>query len=402
MAFKAEIPYGNYWSTPFCKWQGSLQHLHAVEFASYVARESLAALPLDPADIDYAILGLSVPQHHSFFGAPWMASMAGAGQATGPTVVQACATGVRSLFTAVSEIEAGMAEVALMVTADRCSNGPHVYYPAPQAPGGTGSHEDWVMDNFSCDPVGHNSMVQTAENVAGRHGISLQEQHEVVLRRYAQYADALADDRAFQRRYMKLPFDVPRPRLDKVVAQLDGDEGVTDTTAEGLARLKPVLPDGTVTYGGQTHPADGNAGLLVTSAERAPQLSTDSNVRVRILGFGQARVESAFMPEAVVPASQRALSMAGLEIKAMDAVKSHNPFAVNDIYFARETGFAVDAMNNFGCSLIWGHPQAPTGARSIIELIEELALRGGGRGLFLGCAAGDSAMAVVIEVDVAA
>ena len=79
-------------------------------------------------------------------------------------------------------------------------------------------------------------------------------------------------------------------------------------------------------------------------------------------------------------------------------MKSHNPFAVNDIVFARETGFDVMAMNNYGCSLVWGHPQGPTGLRAIIELVEELVMRGGGRGLFHGCAAGDSAMAVVLEV----
>jgi acetyl-CoA acetyltransferase len=72
---------------------------------------------------------------------------------------------------------------------------------------------------------------------------------------------------------------------------------------------------------------------------------------------------------------------------------------VNDIIFARETGADLMAMNNYGCSLIWGHPQGPTGLRSIIELIEELVIRGGGRGLFQGCAAGDTAMAVVIDVD---
>ena len=55
-------------------------------------------------------------------------------------------------------------------------------------------------------------------------------------------------------------------------------------------------------------------------------------------------------------------------------------------------------MNNYGCSLVWGHPQGPMGTRGIIELIEELALRGGGCGLFTGCAAGDTAMAVVLEV----
>tara|TARA_R110002110_G_scaffold3754_1_gene19514 strand:- start:37840 stop:39048 length:1209 start_codon:yes stop_codon:yes gene_type:complete len=402
MLSDVEIPYGNYWSTPFCKWQGALQNLHAVKFASYVAQQAIEGLPVDPQQIDFAVLGTTVPQHQSFYGAPWMASMAGVGHVTGPMVMQACASGVRALFTAAAEISAGMASTALLVTADRCSNGPHMYYPEPSGPGGTGAHEDWVLDNFSCDPVGRNSMVQTAENVAQKHGISMQEQHDVVLQRYAQYQDALADDRAFQRRYMKLPFDVPRPRLDKIIAQIEGDEGVAASTEEGLAKLRAVLPDGTVTFGSQTHPADGNAGMLVTTAEHARQMSTDPNVRVRILGFGQARVGSALMPEATVPAALQALEMAGLTMAQIQAVKSHNPFAVNDIYFARETGFALEQMNNFGCSLIWGHPQGPTGTRSIIEMIEELALRGGGNGLFQGCAAGDSAMAVVISVDVTA
>ena len=82
----------------------------------------------------------------------------------------------------------------------------------------------------------------------------------------------------------------------------------------------------------------------------------------------------------------------------MHAIKTHNPFAVNDVLFAREMDVDLDAVNNFGSSLVWGHPQAPMGTRSIIELIEELALRGGGDGLFTGCAAGDTAMAVVLRV----
>jgi acetyl-CoA acetyltransferase len=90
--------------------------------------------------------------------------------------------------------------------------------------------------------------------------------------------------------------------------------------------------------------------------------------------------------------------MAGLAIGDLAAIKSHNPFAVNDIVFARATGCDLMAMNNYGSSLVWGHPQGPTGMRSIIELIEELVLRGGGHGLFQGCAAGDTAMAVVLTV----
>ena len=111
-----------------------------------------------------------------------------------------------------------------------------------------------------------------------------------------------------------------------------------------------------------------------------------------------ARVEKGFMAKAVVPAAQKALADAGIAIGDCKAIKTHNPFAVNDILFARQTGADLMSMNNYGSSLIWGHPQGPTGMRAIIELIEELVLLGGGWGLFQGCAAGDTSMAAVIKV----
>jgi acetyl-CoA acyltransferase len=398
MNYKAEIPYGAYWSTPFARWQGSLAHLHSVEFAAHVAKRELARRRIDGARFDHGVLGFSVPQKQSFYGMPWLLGLIGASQAGGPTLMQACATGVRTLLAAAQEIEVGMATTALVVNCDRTSNGPHLYYPNPRGPGGTGIAEDWVMDNFGCDPLGGHSMLATAENVAARHGIGTAEQHELVLHREAQYAQALADDSAFLKRFMTLPFDVPAPGFKKTMKLLEGDEGISNSTPEGLAALKPVAPGGTVTFGGQTHPADGNAAIVVTTREHARELASDPKIAVRLHGFGLARAELAYMPEATVPAAQRALAQAGRSIAQMAAVKTHNPFAINDLYFARSTGIAWQDMNNYGCSLVWGHPQAPMGTRAIIELIEELALRGGGFGLFTGCAAGDTAMAVVLEV----
>jgi acetyl-CoA acetyltransferase len=398
MSWKAEIPYGAYWSTPFAKWQGSLANLHSVELAAHVAKGEMAKRNIDAGQFEFGVLGFSVPQKHSFYGFPWLASMAGAPKAAGPTIGQACATSVRVVSTGAQEIEMGLADSALLVTCDRTSNGPHLYYPNPMGPGGTGGHEDWVMDNFSCDPNGGHGMINTAENVAAKHGFTTAEQHEVVLRRTEQYAASLADDRAFQKRYMVSPMEIHTPNFRKVIGSLDGDEGITLSTKEGLARLRPVLRDGSVTFGGQTHPADGNAAIILATADKAREMSTDKNIRVRILGFGSGRAEKGFMPEATVPAARQALKQANLSISDMDAINSHNPFALNDIFFAREMGIDVNIMNNYGCSLIWGHPQGPTGMRSIIELIEELVMRGGGLGMFEGCAAGDTAMAVIIKV----
>jgi acetyl-CoA acetyltransferase len=104
---------------------------------------------------------------------------------------------------------------------------------------------------------------------------------------------------------------------------------------------------------------------------------------------------------APVPAARRALEEAGLRIYDITAIKTHNPFAVNDVYFSREFDIAFDAFNNHGSSLVYGHPQGPTGMRLVIELIEELVDRGGGYGLFTGCAAGDTGASVVVKVDAA-
>jgi acetyl-CoA acetyltransferase len=241
-------------------------------------------------------------------------------------------------------------------------------------------------------------MLKTAENVAAKYQITKEEQDAVALRRFEQYQDALANDQAFQKRYMTTPLSVPKHNFKGEDCVITGDEGVFATTAQGLEKLRPVLPDGTVTFGTQTHPADGNVGLILTTPDRAQEIATDRNIRVRLRGFGQHRVDLEYMPEAPIGAAQKALDHAGVSLNEIKAIKSHNPFAVNDIAFARATGVDVMSLNNYGCSLIWGHPQGPTGLRAIVELIEELAILGGGLGLFQGCAAGDSSMAVVVEV----
>lgn len=402
MSYLAEIAYGAYWSTPFSRWQGSFSNLHSLKFAAHVTRDELAKRNIDGSLIDYGVLGTSVPQQHAFYGLPWVTGMAGLDHVGGPTIGQACATSVRCMLNGAQEIETGQATVSLVIAADRVSNGPQVYYPNPKGPGGTGKSENWTMDNFGCDPLGGHSMLQTAENVARDHNITTEQQHEVVLRRQEQYAEALKDDHAFQKRFMTLPFDVPhpgfRPNSKKTANQLTGDEGLVASTADGLKGLRPVMKDGSITFGGQTHPADGNAGLIIAHPDKVKELSQDSGIRVKICGIGQARVELAYMPKATVPAARAALTQAGISIKQVDAIKTHNPFAVNDLFFADQFGIDVMKMNNYGCSLIWGHPQGPMGLRSVIELIEELVLKGGGYGLFSGCAAGDTAMAIVIQV----
>jgi acetyl-CoA acetyltransferase family protein len=396
---KSFIPYDAYWSTPFCRWQGNFAHLHAIVFAAETCKSAFPARRIAPSVFDGIILGITIPQKSSFYGVPWIAGMIGAPGITGPTISQACATSAKCFAAASQEIEMGTRDTVLVITCDRTSNGPHVYYPNPMGPGGTGDKEDWVLDSFGFDPYARNAMIETAENVAKEAGITKEEQDDVTFLRFNQYQDALKDNSAFLNRFM-IPVDVKDASGRKAIATVTGDEGVFPTTADALARLRPVQANGTVTFGTQTYPADGNASVVITTREKAREMSRDRNVEIQILSYAEARAKRGFMAMAVVPAAQNALAFAGIGIKDIKAIKTHNPFAVNDIFFCRQMGLKVENINNYGCSLIWGHPQGPTGARLIIELIEELVSLGGGYGLFDGCAAGDTAAAVVVKVDV--
>ena len=386
------VPYGGYWSTPFCRWQGSLSGEHPLRLAASCASTFLDSVSCDPETLDGIHFGITVPQHKSFFGAPWIGALIGADRVTGPTISQACATSARVIASAASAIELGSSARTLALAADRVSNGPTLYYPDPSGPGGLGVTEHWVWDNFNEDPHAKVAMIQTAENIASRFGFSRRAQDELALARYEQYRMALTDDCAFQRRYM-VDVTAGAKRRTRTVSR---DEGIRESTAEGIRALDPVLGNGTVTAAAQTHPADGNAGMLLCTAELTGR---DEGVSVQVLSFGEGRAETGYMGMAPVAAAQAALADAELTIEQITAVKTHNPFAVNDLYFAQATGFDAERMNNYGSSLIFGHPQGPTGMRLVVELIEELAWQGGGYGLFTGCAAGDTGAAIVVKVD---
>ena len=205
-----------------------------------------------------------------------------------------------------------------------------------------------------------------ANNVVKERGITREESDALVLDRYIKYTMATAEDRKFQKRYM-IPVEVRLSKKQTIL--VEEDEGITPCTAEGLAGLRPVVPDSIITVGAQTHAADGNAGMIVTTKEKADELSADKAVTIQILSYGFARAKKAHMPEAPVPASKQALERAGIAVSDLAAVKTHNPFSINDIIMRREMGIADKIFNNYGCSLIYGHPQGPTVMRlSLIHI----------------------------------
>jgi len=391
---RAALSAAHLWSSPFVRWQGRLADVSSLDLAFAVTRDALAARQFDASRIEQIVLGTTIPQQGAFYGAPWIAARLGLAGIGGPHIAQACATSVACIVAAATAVEADRRCGSLVVSADRTSNGPLLVYPRSRGAGGSPATENWVLDNFAADPWTGQAMVATAEAVAREGGFSRAAVDDVTLLRYQQYRKALADDRAFQRRTLQ-PVVIGEGKRRLVV---DADEGVHETTAEGLAALAPTAEGGVVTYGSQTHPADGAAGCVVLDDAGARDLAGGRGV-VRLLAAGFARAEKARMPKAATTAALNALSDAGLSWADVAIVNTHNPFAVNDLWFAGQTGFALEAMNPFGCSLVYGHPQGPTGLRGIVELVEALRLRGGGVGVFTGCAAGDTGAALVLRLD---
>lgn len=392
---KSYIPHKGYWSSPFSRWQMSFQNTHSYELGATTAKKFLELRDYSPDMFDGCVLGSTVSQWRWFHGGPWFCAMMGNPRIGGPLISQACATSATCIYTAAAGIETGTYTNVLAVATDRCSNSTHSIWPNPNGPGGEVISENWMTDNFT-DPYAGSMMVETAEFVAADFGgISKEESDAMAVRRYQQYEMSLENDRAFQKEYM-IPVEIAISRKETKI--FDADEGVRPNTPEGLAPLKPQIEGGCITYGAQTHPADGNAGLIITTEEKARELSKDKNVTIQLLSYGYYRAKKARMAAAVTPAAEIALQNANVAVKDLAAVKTHNPFTVNDIVMGSLMKIPDDIFNNYGSSLIYGHPQGPTGARCTIELIEELIKIGGGYGLFAGCAAGDFAAALVLKV----
>lgn len=357
----AAIPTGMAWSSPFVRWQGSLAEVSSLELAADVTTRALDERRIDPGEFDGLVCGWTVPQPDAVHGGPALARSLGTAGLNGPAVSQGSVTSVACLAVAAAEVSAGgEGDCRLVVTADRTSNGPTLHFPAPSAPGGAPVVTNWVLEGLTPD-----SMLEAAEKLAANAGICRGHLDELVELRAGQYARTRGD----QRRYL-----VPARAGETVV---DGDEGMRPAISHLI----------------RAHPADGAAGAVVTTAERARKLARGEGI-ARILSTGSASDG----PDSMHAAARAALRAADLRMVQVDAVTTFSPFALGDFCFAKRTGFPVESMNPRGCGLVYGHPPAPAALRSVAELMTELHLRGGGVGLFAGWSEGQAA-ALVLRAD---
>jgi acetyl-CoA acetyltransferase len=235
-------------------------------------------------------------------------------------------------------------------------------------------------------------MITTAGISARKYKIDRREVAELACYRYQQYFDAL--DSGFLSRVL-VPLEILNLQ-GRVMGIVDSDAGIRKLTRSALQAMREL--DTCVTGGTQTHASDGMATLLVTSEEKVKELSLKPEIDIKFIAKTEVRTDPSLMPEAPALAVQKLLEQTGLTIDDMAVVKNHNPFAVNDVIFAKVLDYDWKKMNKTGCSLVWGHPQGPTLTRILIEALEEAVDLGGGYVLVFGCAAGDVGIAAILKV----
>ncbi len=391
MYSKARIPYGTWGSSYFPAWQTSpLAEVNIGQFAGEGMNRILGLRKVPTTELDYLVIGSTIPWHWKFWNAPLVASTMGH-RIPGYHVEQACATGLQATLLAGNEVEAGAYDVVGVLTFDRTSDSPVGVFPERRSHERTQTIAD-VWDNFGFDPATGKAMVTAAGITARKYRVDRKETDELALYRHQQYFDA--KESGFLDRVL-VPLDLLNVQ-GRPLGRVDDDLGVRKLTPGGLRAMREL--DTTVTSGTQTHASDGMSCLLVTNEARAKELSPRPEIDIRFVAKTEVRTHPSLMPEAPVFATQKLLEMTGLSMDDIAVVKNHNPFAVNDVIFARVLDYDWREMNKTGCSLVWGHPQGPTLTRILIEALEEAVELGGGYVLVFGCAAGDIGIASILKV----
>ena len=387
----ARIPYGTWGSSFFPAWQTSaLAEVNIGQFAGEAMNRILGIRKVPTSELDYLIIGSTVPWHWKFWNAPLVASCLGH-RIAGYHVEQACATGLQAVLLAAAEVQSGASDVVGVLTFDRTSDSPVGVFPERRAHQRTMTLSD-VWDNFGFDPATGQAMMTTAGNAARKYRLDRREVEDIAFCRYQQYFEAKAS--GFLDRVL-VPLEVLNVQ-GRFLGRIADDVGVRKLTLDALRQMREL--DACVTTGTQTHASDGMATLLVTTAEKVRELSPRPEIVIQFVAKAEMRTHPALMPEAPTLAVKKLLAKTGFTMADIAVVKSHNPFAINDAILSKVLGYDWRKVNKTGCSLVWGHPQGPTLTRMLIEGLEEAVDLGGGLVLVLGCAAGDMGIAALLRV----
>ena len=375
---------------------GTLKDLSATDLGVAAAKGALERSGVEPESIGHVVFGNALQtSRDAIYLARHVGLRSGLHERTPAlTLNRLCGSGFQAIVTGAMEILLGDAEVVLCGGTESMSQAPHVVRGArwgDQRLGPAGAHYEDLLWEALTDPIAGCSMAMTAENLAGRYGISRERADEYALRSQ-QLAHAAREAGHFEREIV--PVTVVGRKGEQT---FDRDEHLRpETTLETLGRLRPYFKEGgTVTAGNASGIGDGAAAVVLASAEWAER--NGAKPLGRLVSWGLAGVDPKQMGIGPAPASRAALEKAGMSLDAIDLIEVNEAFASQYCAVEAELELDRERTNVSGGAIALTHPLGASGARITVHLLHELRRRDRRYGLGTACIGGGQGIAVVVE-----
>lgn len=380
--------------TAIGSFNGALATTGAVELGSTAIRAALERAHLDPQRVDEVIMGNVLQSGLGQNPARQALLKSGLSDTVcGFTVNKVCGSGLKSVALAALAIKAGQAQAIVAGGMENMSLAPYLL-GAKARWGyrlGDGQLSDVILrDGLICAEHGYHMGI-TAENVAKEYGISREMQDELALQSQRK-AVAAIESGAFEAEIV--PVSVSS-RKKTIIFERD-EFPKADSTAEGLAALRPAFDKaGTVTAGNASGINDGAAALVIM--EESAALEAGLKPLARIKAWASGGVAPAMMGMGPVPATLKALQLSGLQLSDIDLIEANEAFAAQFLAVGKTLGFDPQKVNVNGGAIALGHPIGASGARILVTLLHALQARDQTLGLATLCIGGGQGIAMIVE-----
>jgi acetyl-CoA C-acetyltransferase len=375
--------------TPLGKRKGGLAGVHPGELLGFVQREVLKRSGVDPDLVEQVVGGVVTQageQSNDMVRRAWL--HAGLPQPTGATTIDAqCGSGQQAAHLVNDMIKAGTISVGIACGVESMSRIPLGANVPPGA--GDPRPESWIIDMPN--------QFEGADRIARNRGLT-REDLETWGFESQRKARIAVDEGRFEREIASLE----APVIDKETGKPTGetrvvstDEGLRDTTMEGLAGLRSVLPDGLHTAGTSSQISDGASAVLIMDLALADSLGLTP--RARIVDHALVGSDPYYHLDGPIDATRRILDRTGFTLDDFDLFEVNEAFASVVLSWAQQTGAPLERTNVNGGAIALGHPVGSTGTRLITTALHELERTDGTRALISMCAGGAMATGTVIE-----
>jgi acetyl-CoA C-acetyltransferase len=382
--------------TPFGRLGGGLAEYSAVELGTLAAREAMARANVGPAQINHLIVGQVLQAGSGQIPSRQVGFNVGlASTVTSDTINRVCGSGMRAVTMGDIFIRSGEYETIIAGGMESMSNAPYMLKQARFGYRlGNGTLVDSMVDDGLTCAVANVHMGIHGSNVAAENECSREVQDAFAVESHLRAHAATEAGRLSEE-------IVPIEKADRRgnVTVIDRDESIrADTSAEALARLKPVFdPSGSVTAGNAPGVNDGAAMLIITSEEKAREWGVKP--LATIISHAGSAWDVPYLAYTPHLAIDAALAKAGLSMADMQVIEINEAFASVAIISARRLGLDPEQVNPNGGAIALGHPIGASGARLVLTLAYELRRRGGGYGVAGICSGGAQGDAIVLRVD---